>query len=193
MILRNARGRAHPPYGKISPIEVPQMLKATFSLAVLIIAGIFAAGGPPNQDPKPKEQVFRSPVKLLAGYKIQFAAHSFEGEVSAKIWKEGGLTIRFLNDLQSARVLEPADHSDVLWRQEQTINGHAVVCIYTKSQELLISFPGLIGHFSAKITGQQDIADMLLMVLTYNERSEWYPIDPSAIAPPARTGGPALE
>ena len=55
-----------------------------------------------------------------------------------------------------------------VWRTEQIVGGRKVVCIYTKSNELLITFPGAMANFYAKVRTQRDVADMMLMVLTYN-------------------------
>jgi hypothetical protein len=56
------------------------------------------------------------------------------------------------------------------WRTEQVIDGKRVVCIYTKSKELLIAFPDDLANFYAKARTQRDITDMMLMVLTYDPK-----------------------
>jgi len=54
-------------------------------------------------------------------------------------------------------------------------------CTYTRSHELIVSFhPSLTANFRAKIHNQQELADMLLMVVTFN--LEGYPFDPASIA-----------
>jgi hypothetical protein len=78
---------------------------------------------------------------------------------------------------------ESIDKSQVLWREEQTINGQRVVCVYTKSKELIVSFPKLVANFRAKIRNQNELAAMLLIVLTY-EPHQGYAADPGAIVPP---------
>ena len=58
----------------------------------------------------------------------------------------------------------------MVWRTEQVIGGERVVCIYTKSNELLIAFPGELANFYATVRNQRDVADMMLMVLTYGSK-----------------------
>lgn len=66
--------------------------------------------------------------------------------------------------------LDPRWTKHALWRTEQIINGKKAVCIFTKSKELLIAFPDDLTNFYAEIHSQRDLADMMLMVLTYGSQ-----------------------
>ena len=57
-----------------------------------------------------------------------------------------------------------------LWRKKQQINGHPVVIVYTKKQQMVISFPDSKANFYATVRSEADISDVLLMVLTFNSR-----------------------
>ena len=57
-----------------------------------------------------------------------------------------------------------------VWQTEQVVGGKRVVCIYTRSRELLIAFPDDLANFHAKVRNQRDITDMMLIVLTYGSR-----------------------
>lgn len=55
-----------------------------------------------------------------------------------------------------------------VWRREQTIHGHKVVCVFTKTKKLLIVYPDDEANFIARIRNPQELADMMLMVFTYS-------------------------
>jgi hypothetical protein len=57
-----------------------------------------------------------------------------------------------------------------------------VICVYTKSNEFVVSIPRLAVNFRRHTQNQQEIAEMLLMVLTY-EPSHGYAVEPGAIVP----------
>ena len=59
------------------------------------------------------------------------------------------------------------NESEIVRRQNQFINAHHVVLVFTKQKELTVSFPHYLANFVAKIKNERDMADVLLMVLTY--------------------------
>ena len=104
---------------------------------------------------------------LLPGYRVteNQGIDSVVGNISKGA---GRLTIHF--DIFGATGNQ-ADSEEVekstIWRREQKINGARVICVYTKSRDLIVTFP-LSANFVARIRNQQDLADMLLMVLTFH-------------------------
>ncbi len=126
----------------------------------------------------------RSPVVLLSGYKVQIIPGIDSS--GGKIWKERGLTIEIELCCGFGNAAESVDKSQILWREEQTFNGQRVVCVYTRSKHLIVSFPKLITNFRAKIRNPNELTEMLLMVLTF-EPQQGYVTAPGTIVP---AGGP---
>jgi hypothetical protein len=60
------------------------------------------------------------------------------------------------------------------------LNGHHVVVVYGGSGRVAISVLDLVANFQANVRDQQELAEMLLMVLTYEPR-QGYAVDPSAV------------
>jgi hypothetical protein len=122
-----------------------------------------------------------SPVQLLPGYKLQIVP-GVEGS-GGTIWKRGGPTIGFnLPQCCFGNIADSIESTSVLWRQEQIINGQKVICVFTKSHELVITFPKSLSNFQANVRNQQELAEILLMVLTYDPY-KGYQVDPSAVEP----------
>jgi hypothetical protein len=77
--------------------------------------------------------------------------------------------------------LTPQDQ--VVWRRDEKIGDREFISIYTRSDELVI---GVGGHwpppanFRAKTRNQQELAEVLLMFLSYDP-FHGYNADPSAI------------
>ncbi|HWZ96563.1 MAG TPA: hypothetical protein VN025_02265 [Candidatus Dormibacteraeota bacterium] len=121
----------------------------------------------------------RSPVVLLQGYKLD-VGKAIDSEWRV-IWKAGGLRLDFGQGGYFEDETKRIKKADILWTQEQTIDKQRVRFVYTKSHELMATFPTLNARFKAHIHNQQELADMLLMVVTFN--NDWYPVDAASIAP----------
>jgi hypothetical protein len=105
-------------------------------------------------------------VRLLPGYE-HWEGRTIDS-INGRIFKPHGLTIRYDMGMNAGHYeLQPKWSEHALWRTEQIINGKKAVCIFTKSKELLVAFPDELANFYAEIHSQQDLADMMLMVLTY--------------------------
>jgi len=123
----------------------------------------------------------RFPLRLLRGYKLQTAAGIDNGP-NGKIWKENGPTIDFHIGPYFSEETESIRKEEILWREEQIVNGHSFTCVYTKSADLVISHQPLpVANFRARIHSQQELAEILLMVLTFEPKG--YAVDPNAIVP----------
>ncbi|MCP5534802.1 MAG: hypothetical protein H7A51_01045 [Akkermansiaceae bacterium] len=57
----------------------------------------------------------------------------------------------------------------LLWYREQTINGQPVHLAHCKDGLLLVSFPQKGTNFRVQVNSPNDMADALLMILTYPE------------------------
>ena len=132
-------------------------------------------------DPQKEEWKTRSPIQLLPEYKFQVGS-TIEGGRHGKIWRQGGPSIAFDIDMYTPSAVDSVEKSQIAWREEQSRNPGRVICIYTKSQDLLITFvTPMPANFRSKIRSQRDLAEVLLMVLTF-EPINGYPVDPSTIS-----------
>lgn len=127
-------------------------------------------------------------VKLLEGYKYKRGGTI--DTINGVIYKEGGLSIEFESGISEGYAANPKDKDKYIWYREQVLNGHKVMVALTKSgggtvweperprgprprKILMVTFPGRFGpdnaaNFYAEVLNEQEIADMLLMVLTFN-------------------------
>jgi hypothetical protein len=122
----------------------------------------------------------RSAFRLLPGYNVKVTAGP-EGGGSGTIWKEGGPSIGFEMGGYRANAIDSVAKEQLLWREEQTIEGNRFICVYTRSDELVIAVLGSHpADFRAKIRNPKELAEVLLTVLTF-EPEHGYPVAPSAI------------
>jgi hypothetical protein len=118
----------------------------------------------------------RSPLVLLPNYKLEILKGiDTDG---ARIWKKPGVEIEYAQGMYLEDATAHMKADEIVWKQEQVINKQKVQCFYTKSHDLIVSFPSLHAYFSARIHNQQELTDMLLMVVTYNV--DGYPVRRSA-------------
>lgn len=127
-------------------------------------------------------------IKLLDGYK--FKRSSTIDTINGIIYKDGGLNIEFESGISEGYAVNPKDKNKYIWYREQIVNGHKVMLALTKSgvgtvwksensrsskqyNILMVTFPGRFGpndaaNFYAEVLNEKEIADMLLMVLTFD-------------------------
>jgi hypothetical protein len=135
-------------------------------IKLALVAAIFAmvaisAVAAQEGDPPP------GAIKLLPSYR-----HKTEQGIDTavgRIWKEGGLTITYDIGRLAGHYAGPDAHADFLWRKEQMLGEHVLWCAMTKEGQLIITFPKTSANFFAKVKTQEDIAKVLLMILTYRE------------------------
>jgi hypothetical protein len=122
----------------------------------------------------------RVPLRLLPGYKFK-SGPVLEGGSFGAISKVDGPTIDFEVNPYATVAVDSIPKNQLLWREEQFVGKNHFVCVYTRADEIVITVPGpYLANFRAKIHSQKDLADVLLMVLTFDP-TNGYPIDPSAI------------
>jgi hypothetical protein len=125
----------------------------------------------------------RSPVRLLPGYKIEFAS-GVEGGYGVHIWKEAGLNIFGSFGCCFGAKANSVGKDRLGWEEKQEMNGRHVTLAYTKGQDLVVTFTEDNGsypvNFTAHIRDEHDVAETLLMVLTY-EPTHGYPVPPQEI------------
>ena len=127
-------------------------------------------------------------IRLLEGYKSEQGPGV--DALIGLIARDGGLTIHFESGLQQGYWADPKERRKYIWYREQVVNGHRVMLALTEpgvgtvwkpekprspknGKVLMITFPGTFGpddatNFWAEVTNEQEIADMMLMVLTFD-------------------------
>jgi hypothetical protein len=115
-------------------------------------------------------------IHLLPGYKVETEA-GMEGP-HGRIWNDSDFTINFSITGQPYGYTEAPD----LWTIDQVVSGRHIVCHFKADQNLDVWIPDLGTQFVAKIRNQRDLAEVLLMVVTYQRSKE----SPSAAKPESR-------
>ena len=126
-------------------------------------------------------------LRLLEGYRFE-RSHTFD-TINGVITKPGGLRIEFESGINEGYAIEPKNKTKYIWFREQTVNGHQVMVALVKrgmtpwkpevtrnprpANVLIITIPGRIrpddaANFYGEVANEQEIADMLLMVLTFD-------------------------
>jgi hypothetical protein len=150
------------------------------SLFVLFVphSSLTQENGAKNQD-----TAKRSPVRLLPGYRLEITP-GIEAGYGVRIWKEGGLSIFGSNGCCFAAEAKSIGKDQLEWQEEQEMNGRHVTLAYTKRQDLVIAFTdnktSYPANFTAHVRDEHDVAETLLMVLTYGPTAG-YPVEPGSI------------
>ena len=84
-----------------------------------------------------------------------------------KVWKEGGLTLRYDIGRLAGNAVKAQEKNNLLWYKEQVVDGRPVQLALTKDRTLYVTFPQTSANFNGKVKSDAEIVDMLLMVLTY--------------------------
>src|ERR1051325_9596152 len=104
-------------------------------------------------------------IRLLPGYQ-----HKIEQGIDTqvgKILKDGGLTLEYDIGRLAGYYADAQRMSEYLWYKEQVVGGQNVRCALTKDNQLIVTFPDSSANFFGKVKSQEDMADALLMTLTY--------------------------
>lgn len=127
-------------------------------------------------------------IKLLDGYKYEKSKTI--DTINARIFNNEGFTIEFESGISEGYAADPKKRAQYIWFREQDIKGRKVYLAMTTigigtnwkpsrwrspktGRIMLITFPGRFGpldaaNFFAEVTSDQELADMLLMVLTFD-------------------------
>jgi hypothetical protein len=135
-------------------------MHARFALAAFAIFALLPIPGR-AADPVPPP----GGIKLLPGYQHQ-KLQGIDTRVG-KISKEGGLAIEYDIGRLAGNYAKGQDKAGLLWFKEQVVGGRSVQLAFTKDRTLIVTFPETHANFSGKTKSDEDLADMLLMVLSY--------------------------
>ncbi len=107
-------------------------------------------------------------IKLLNGY-VHIPLRGIDTRVG-RIKKEGGLDILYdIGPLAGEYVNRCLRDQSCVWYKEQQLKGGLVKIALTKDGEIIATFPKTTANFIAEVKSQEDIADFLIMILTYDE------------------------
>jgi len=131
-----------------------------------------ALAAAPDSDPAP------GGILLLAGYQ-----HKHEQGIDSspgRIWKEGGLVIRYDIGGSAGNYAEHQAKAERVWTRRQVVGDRRVDIVKSKDGNVYVSFAsdkddnrgGYPANFYAAIKKDEDLADLLLIALTYPERSK---------------------
>jgi len=104
-------------------------------------------------------------IKVLPGYQHE-RLRGIDSE-PGEITKKDGLKIEYDIGMMAGEIVKPSDVSLYLWYKEQTLNGQSVRIAFTKQRVLKATFPDSDANFWCEIRGEEDLADALLMILSY--------------------------
>jgi hypothetical protein len=105
-------------------------------------------------------------MKLLPGYQIdeRTGIDAIEGTIA----KPDGLTIRYDIGKFRTNVASLQDKDRLRWYKEHEANGRPVHLAFAKDGTLYVTFPYFAANFQAKVANEAEMAEVLLMVLTYS-------------------------
>lgn len=131
-------------------------------------------------------------IKLLPGYKYKKEDGMGVLSSTGTIYRDSGLKIEFEEGLSQGYAVDKVDTAKYLWFKEQTINGQKVRLAFIKKgiktgwepdkprnsavgNILLVTYPlsDQLDHainFRAEILTEEEMADALLMILTFNPK-----------------------
>lgn len=127
-------------------------------------------------------------LRMLDGFKYKRAKGS--DTIGGRIYKDGGLSIEFESGLSEGYAADPKNKGRYIWYREQQINGNKVFLALTthgagttwqaenprqlpSRRVMIVTFPGRFGpddaaNFYAEVANEEEVAEMLLMVLTFD-------------------------
>lgn len=128
----------------------------------LVAVGIFAMASVFADEPADSAP---GGIKLLSGYKHQ-VLQGIDTRVG-KVWKEGGLSIQYDIGKLAGNYAKAQGKDEPLWHKEQVIGGRTVHLTLAKDKKFYVTLPQGNANFWGQVKTEEDIADILLMVLTY--------------------------
>ncbi len=106
-------------------------------------------------------------IRLLTNYKHKFDEFESTDTRIGQIWKDGGITITYDIGELAGEWANPKEQAEYQWYKEQVIGRQIVRIALTKDSELRVTYPKLKANFYGTVKSQEDVAEFLLIVLTY--------------------------
>lgn len=128
----------------------------------LCLAQSFYTFAQSNQAPSPPP----GNIKLLQGY-VHIKKRGIDTSVG-EISKPGGLTIQYDNGALAGRVAGyHCGRGECVWYKKQRVYGRDLWIGQTSKGTIFATFPEIYVNFYAQTRSPEDIADFLMMVMTY--------------------------
>jgi hypothetical protein len=92
------------------------------------------------------------------------------GSNVGRIWKTDGVEIHYDIGQMAGTYAECKScgwTEEELWLNKQFVNGQESILVFTKSKRLIVTFPKIKCGFLREIRREENIADMLLMLCTF--------------------------
>lgn len=83
------------------------------------------------------------------------------------IGRKGGFTFRYDIGKGAGNAVKGLKKDEILWSKEQIVDGCSIQLALAKDRMLYVTFPTEGANFYGKAKSDEEIADMLLMVLTF--------------------------
>jgi hypothetical protein len=139
------------------------MTKKLFFFVLLFCSISFSALA---QDKQPDASSPPGGIKLLDGY-LHFPEKGIDTSVG-RITKKGGLNITYdIGRLAGEYVNNCVRNKSCAWYKLQQLKDGLVKIALTKDGTIIATFPRTTANFVAEVKSQEDIADFLIMILTY--------------------------
>lgn len=131
-------------------------------LSLMTVLGVeFVSAQAKSESPKPPGN-----IRLLEGYK-HIPKQGIDSRVGV-LEKEGGLSIRYDIGRMAGNYTDLCGRTyQCIWQKTQTFYDRKVVIAMTKERVIYATFPELNVNFFAKVKDEQEIAEFLLIVVTY--------------------------
>lgn len=104
-------------------------------------------------------------IQLIEGYRHE-PLQGIDSSVG-RIWKDGGLEIRYDIGRMAGNYAASIKGPDRVWVISQVVNGQPVEIVKAKDGRVLVTFTKGWANFFAKVSGDEDLAVLLSIVLTY--------------------------
>lgn len=139
-------------------------LHVIFLITLTLVAS--AQATKPLRLPAPTPEPPPGDIEMLDGY-THVPGRGIDSRVG-EISKSGGMAIRYdigmMAGFFAGRCLSSGDCQ---WYKGQTVNGREVLLSLTKDGKITATFRKEYANFSAQTKSPEDVADFLIMVLTY--------------------------
>ncbi len=144
------------------------MTKKLLLFVLLLCSFVLSASAQDNRLSKPPKPPPPGGIKLLKGY-VHTPLQGIDTWVG-RIKKEGGLNIKYdIGSLAGEYVNHCLYNNTCVWYKEQQLKAGLVKIALTEYETIIATFPKTTANFYAEVKSQEDIAEFLLMILTYDE------------------------
>ena len=136
-------------------------MRAFITSITILVATLSAAAQKATSDLSPPPGA----IHLPEGFRHE-RLQGIDTEVG-RISKAGGLIIEYDIGRLAGNYAKQVEKGDRQWTIEQTINGQPVMIVKSKDGKVTATFAKLSANFWAKVSGEEDLAAFLAIVLTY--------------------------